>query len=355
LQKWGGILGRATLKAVLREGAEEVINAGAEWAKGETPDLDGIDQAINALKNGLSSAAAQMIATHLAAEEARKIELPAQIDALRDALTEGSDNKRIVIIVDELDRCHPEYAISLLEAMKLVFGREGFVFVLMVNPNYLEDVAKHRFGFKAEDELYLDKFIDIRLRLKVGQPFLAQLVKDHINGIHLEEPYGAEETFGVNAAADLACQIVEKSPSSVRQVKRVLARIELVCRCYRSQPIDMPLLTVLAFADLFPDLNKWGPSILPRMSLSPGYGETAVRGFRETKHSHRDFKQIEMEENFRGKFGELYSLPEYQYLYPSGFTGNRPGDWRKIAIGLAPHYIPSHQDMLDGVMNLQAD
>jgi hypothetical protein len=355
LQKWGGILGRATLKAVLREGAEEVINAGAEWAKGETLDLDGIDQAIDALKNGLSSAAAQMIATHLAAEEARKIELPAQIDALRDALTEGSENKRIVIIVDELDRCHPEYAISLLEAMKLVFGREGFVFVLMVNPNYLEDVAKHRFGFKAEDELYLDKFIDIRLRLKVGQPFLAQLVKDHINGIHLEEPYGAEVTFGVNAAADLACQIVEKFPSSVRQVKRVLARIELVCRCYRSLPIDMPLLTALAFADLFPDIKKWGPSILPRMSLSPDYAEKEREELRNTEHNLKRLKTLRIDEKFRERFDELYSLPEYQYLYPSGFTGNPPSDWRKIAIGLAPHYIPSHQAMLDGVMRLQAD
>ncbi|PYC47101.1 hypothetical protein DI396_11085 [Litorivita pollutaquae] len=141
--KIAGVASKAIVRAVLRSGAEEVIELVSERIKDQSPDIEALDNTIDELEAGMSKAAGQILATHLAAEKARQEEFPAQIDRLRDALTEGAESKRIIIIIDELDRCHPEYAISLLEAMKLVFGREGFVFFLMVNPNYLESVAHH--------------------------------------------------------------------------------------------------------------------------------------------------------------------------------------------------------------------
>lgn len=354
-QKWGGILSRATLKAFLREGAEEVINAGAEWAKGETPDLDGIDQAIDALKNGLSSAAAQMIATHLAAEEARKIELPAQIDALRDTLTEGLKHKRIVIIVDKLDRCHPEYAISLLEAMKLVFGRDGFVFILMVNPNYLEDVAKHRFGFKAEDELYLEKFIDLRFKLPITKGGLGAYAGEMTRNILLKIPYGKEDIFGVEAAAELATQICSQGRFSVRQIRGAILRVDLVTRCYQRKAIDLPLLVALALCSLDKTEQIHVNAFLPRARLTKKFGEESlarvdrVEGVRRAKN----IDQIRaMLPNFSQ---DLYELDDTIYALPTGQRAQDVPKWELMVRYLAPHYIPSHQAMLDGVARLQAD
>ena len=115
-------------------------------------DFDALDDVIKGVGGEMSKVAGQLITSQMAAERVRKTELPEQLEALRTALVGGAKNKRVVVIIDELDRCHPEYAISFLEATKLIFGRSGFVFCLMVNADYLESLARHRFGVAQEDE-----------------------------------------------------------------------------------------------------------------------------------------------------------------------------------------------------------
>jgi KAP family P-loop domain len=49
-------------------------------------------------------------------------------DAIRDFSASGS--RRVVVFVDDLDRCLPSNALDVLESMKLFFDVEGFVFVV---------------------------------------------------------------------------------------------------------------------------------------------------------------------------------------------------------------------------------
>ncbi len=41
---------------------------------------------------------------------------------------------RLVVFVDDLDRCLPEKAVEVLEAVKLFLDVEGFIFVMGVGP-----------------------------------------------------------------------------------------------------------------------------------------------------------------------------------------------------------------------------
>jgi hypothetical protein len=52
---------------------------------------------------------------------------------------------RLVIFVDDLDRCLPERAIEVLEAMKLFFDIEGFVFVVGVDAAVIERAISDRY------------------------------------------------------------------------------------------------------------------------------------------------------------------------------------------------------------------
>jgi len=165
-KKLGAAGARAVAQIALRSGADELINLVADSAIDKLDDLDALDGIISDLGDGMSKAAGQMIASQMAAERVRQKEMPEQLEALRIALTEGCNHDRVIIIIDELDRCHPDYALSVLEAMKLVFSQSGYVFCLMINADYLERLAQHRFGFASADEKYLDKFVDIRLRLE---------------------------------------------------------------------------------------------------------------------------------------------------------------------------------------------
>lgn len=93
----------------------------------------------------------------------------------------------ILIMIDELDRCNPEYIIKLLERIKNLFNIPGLVFVLAVNDEMLYFAVKNKFN--DNDILvknYLDKFIN--LLIKLPEPdFLAYFSKRIINQFSLQD------------------------------------------------------------------------------------------------------------------------------------------------------------------------
>lgn len=66
--------------------------------------------------------------------------------------------KPVVIIIDELDRCRPDYAVKTLEALKHFFDVPGFVFVLAFDEQQLKNSVKTLFGTDNFDG-YKRKFI----------------------------------------------------------------------------------------------------------------------------------------------------------------------------------------------------
>lgn len=80
-----------------------------------------------------------------------------------DELTgsDGTERRRLVIIIDELDRCRPDYALSLLEIAKHFFSTDNVHFVLGVNLSELRNSVKARYGASINAEKYLQKFLSI--------------------------------------------------------------------------------------------------------------------------------------------------------------------------------------------------
>ena len=180
--KYGGLLGRTVVRAAVGKAADELFDTLDRRLEGRDAN-DLLKAAVEGFGDGMSKFASETIAAQLVAEEARTKEMPQQLDALRKALTAEAQTDRVVILLDELDRCHPDYAIALLEAMKLVFDRPGYVFVLMVNSDHLERIAAHRFvGWHKDEgdagrEPYLDKFVDMRLKLAAGEEKIGEAAR----------------------------------------------------------------------------------------------------------------------------------------------------------------------------------
>jgi len=347
-KKLGAIGGRAVARFVLRAGAEEVIDAMAETAMDNLDDFDALDKVINELGDGMSKAAGQFIATQMAAEKVRKEELPQQLDALHAALIQNGESDRVIIVIDELDRCHPDYAIAVLEAMKLVFNQSGFVFCLMVNADYLERLAQHRFGVSTNDEKYLDKFVDIRLRLGPQENAFKNAVFELASELPLKIPYGESKSFSVEHAAELASMLAVQSGLSMRKTKRILLKIEIALRCYADRPLDASLLVFLAFRDEIG--GKINEDLLPRSFLTPEEGRRQVD--KPSGRHHLGFKE---EAEFEYRLNELIKLkgPELLLLTDDCYSlpddGKNYKDWAKVFKFLAPHYVPSHRDVLNAV------
>jgi hypothetical protein len=79
--------------------------------------------------------------------------------------SEDSSANPIIIVIDELDRCRPDYALELLEVIKHFFSVPHVHFLLGVNMSALENSVKARYGSGAEASVYLRKFISFTVSL----------------------------------------------------------------------------------------------------------------------------------------------------------------------------------------------
>lgn len=72
---------------------------------------------------------------------------------------------RLVIFIDELDRCKPSYAVQLLERIKHYLYDDRITFVFSVNLGELQHTIKHYYGNTFDACRYLDRFFDMRISL----------------------------------------------------------------------------------------------------------------------------------------------------------------------------------------------
>ncbi len=85
---------------------------------------------------------------------------------LADKLNEKFEYKLpIVVLVDELDRCRPNYAIEMLEVIKHFFTTEHFVFVVATDTNQLTKSIKAVYGDEFDSNQYLKRFFSRKAQL----------------------------------------------------------------------------------------------------------------------------------------------------------------------------------------------
>lgn len=72
---------------------------------------------------------------------------------------------RLIIFIDELDRCKPSYAVRLLERIKHYFSNDRITFVFSINTSELQHTIKRYYGEDFNAGRYLDRFFDLRISL----------------------------------------------------------------------------------------------------------------------------------------------------------------------------------------------
>ncbi|WP_289220553.1 KAP family P-loop NTPase fold protein [Ileibacterium valens] len=78
-----------------------------------------------------------------------------------------TNRKGLVLIIDELDRCRPTFAVELLERIKHYFDIPGISFVIGVNINQLQNTIRNHYGQSFDAKRYLKRFFDFRIKLPV--------------------------------------------------------------------------------------------------------------------------------------------------------------------------------------------
>ena len=91
-----------------------------------------------------------------------------------ERLTKLASYKPITIIIDELDRCRPDYAVHFLERVKHYFRPiPNVLFILMINKDQLFQSIGHVYGIEDKKDItnYFEKFLSYRI---IDLPILSE-------------------------------------------------------------------------------------------------------------------------------------------------------------------------------------
>ena len=156
----------------------------------------------------------------------------------RDAINELKKNLsgavqakgKLVIIIDELDRCKPTFAVQTLEIVKHLFNVSNIVFIFSLDINQLQYCVQRVYGEKFDAVVYLERFFDYTTLLPQGnmENFFKQTIKffydkaeDPSNPEFMEET--TEENMGQTEkdCLEVYYQICTKFHLSAREIRAV--------------------------------------------------------------------------------------------------------------------------------------
>ena len=176
------------------------------------------------------------------------------IEEVRKNLQKVAEERTIVLVVDELDRCIPQYAIKVLERLHHIFyGIENVVVIMAIDRTKLEHSVEEMFGTKNDNnsmdiEKYLKKFIDFSMVLDNG-----------IVNESLKEKYKFYfERFVVNNPNDLikGLQLLQEllDEVDIRRQEKIIEKANLMHSIICNVQVDV---SILFFEIMYEILKSW--------------------------------------------------------------------------------------------------
>ena len=121
----------------------------------------------------------------------------------------------LIVMIDELDRCRPSYAVELLEVAKHLFAVDNAVFVLAVNRDQLTHSIKALYGNDFDAIGYLRRFVDVDFRLP--NPDRRAFIDTMIKSVNLNDE-----------VSEIIRSFFSNPVVSLRQVGQAIHRLGLV-------------------------------------------------------------------------------------------------------------------------------
>ncbi|MDP9079835.1 MAG: KAP family NTPase [Bacteroidota bacterium] len=188
-------------------------------------------------------------------------------DELEKFVKENSPDKPLIFIIDELDRCRPNFAVEVLEQVKHFFGVTGIVFVISIDKVQLGNAIKGFYGSELiNSNEYLRRFID--LEFVIPKP-KTELFCNYLFSYFDFDLFFSEERWNIRELADdktsflkFSAILFDLSNTTLRQQEKIfsLARLALNSfnvNTYLFPPVFILLIYIKDFKkDLFDSITN---------------------------------------------------------------------------------------------------
>lgn len=149
------------------------------------------------------------------------------------------------ILIDELDRCRPSYAVEMLETIKHIFDIKGVVFVLATDTEQLQHAIKVIYGDGFDAESYLGRFFHRRFTLGSisRREFIKQAVVD--KKLHFEYINVWPEITNSQVLVNVLTAVCDHFSLSLRKTEQVLDRTIASIVNYQGRTLNLIFLVYL--------------------------------------------------------------------------------------------------------------
>jgi predicted KAP-like P-loop ATPase len=154
-----------------------------------------------------------------------------------------TENLKIVIFIDDLDRCTPERALEILESIKTFFDITGIIFVIGIDPSTIDPIIKTKYGehSKINGMKYLQKIVQLPYPIPLwNPPSLSDTITNMIKDTHL--PKNIIEKVLETKMKELIIKATELNP---RDVKRFINSIVIAHEIYGHKVSDLEKIIVI--------------------------------------------------------------------------------------------------------------
>lgn len=141
-----------------------------------------------------------------------------------------NENKPLIVIIDELDRCRPSYAVELLEMAKHLFTVDHVVYVLAVNRSELSHSIRALYGNRFDAEGYLKRFFDVHFKLP--EPNKGDFIEELLDRINIKNYFARTKDLSGRQESHLVQNMLKEHLDSpgidVRSIAQAIHHLGLV-------------------------------------------------------------------------------------------------------------------------------
>ena len=179
-----------------------------------------------------------------------------ELSELAQCYTGGDKQKPLVIFIDELDRCRPDFAIEVLEKAKHLFNVDNIIFVLATDKTQLGHSIRAVYGQGLDVNGYLRRFIDFDYLLPLSnRKYITHLINKFSLGKYLLQ----KETHYIEPKSFLE-NMVDKYNLTLREQEAFCNIFNIIVRTKDNAWFDHWVIIICIFLIIlklkFPDIYK---------------------------------------------------------------------------------------------------
>ncbi len=269
------------------------------------------------------------------------------ISNFREALTaviDATKQKKLVIIIDELDRCRPTFAIETLEIAKHLFAVKGLVFIFALDIEQLSYSVQTVYGQNMDAQGYLCRFFDYFAKIPAPdrRAFIYSLLEQIDTRKEIFDSKSTNQTSNepYEVFMDYACSMIRHASVSFRNITTLFETYKIMLDSflgrYKSTDAFIFYFYLLFLKLKFPSFYNF--------LVSDNVGQSDVFSFLE-KHKqifYDDTLEKQLKVFIINDSLEQASLQIYPLDYRSEDSLDSHGGINRITItenGKEPHYI----------------